>query len=105
MTITEHAPVIKAEAAPVSTWRRWLAPATFAVFGLVDIFVFGLFAHAGDVTFAFSPPFAKVTIPNLSLPAARGRSALPRPGAPPAPASARRTRSRSRRRAARGSVS
>ena len=70
MTITEHAPVVKAEAAPVSPWRRWLAPATFAVFGLVDIFVFGLFAHHGDATFAFSQPFAKVTIPNLSLPAA-----------------------------------
>ena len=70
MTITERAPVVKAEAAPVSPWRRWLAPATFAVFGLVDIFVFGLFAHHGDVTFAFSQPFAKVTIPNLSLPAA-----------------------------------
>ena len=70
MTITEHAPVVKAEAAPVSPWRRWLGPVTFAVFGLVDIFVFGLFAHHGDVTFAFSQPFAKVSIPNLSLPAA-----------------------------------
>ena len=63
MTITERAPVVKAEAAPVSPWRRWLGPATFAVFGLVDIFVFGLLAHHGDVTFAFSQPFAKVTIP------------------------------------------
>ena len=70
MTITERVPVVKAEAAPVSPWRRWLAPATFAVFGLVDIFVFGLFAHHGDVTFAFSQPFSKVTIPDLSLPAA-----------------------------------
>ena len=70
MTITERAPVVKAEAAPVSPWRRWLAPVSFAVFGLVDIFVFGLLAHHGDVTFAFSQPFAKVTIPNLSLPAA-----------------------------------
>ena len=71
MTITEHAPVVKAEAAPVSPWRRWLGPATFAVFGLVDIFVFGLLAHHGDVTFAFSQPFARVTIPNLSLPRKR----------------------------------
>jgi simple sugar transport system permease protein len=70
MTITEHEPVVKAEAAAVSTWRRWLAPATFAVFGLVNIFVFGLFAHHGDVTFASSQPFARVTIPNVSLPAA-----------------------------------
>jgi simple sugar transport system permease protein len=70
MTITERAPVVKAEAAPVSTWRRWLGPATFAVFGLVNIFVFGLLAHHGDVTFASSQPFARVTIPNFSLPAA-----------------------------------
>ena len=70
MTITERAPVVKVEAAPVSPWRRWLAPVSFAVFGLVDIFVFGLFAHHGDVTFAFSQPFSKVTIPDLSLPAA-----------------------------------
>jgi len=70
MTITERIPVVKAEAAPVSLWRRWLGPTTFAVFGLVDIFVFGLFAHHGDVTFAFSQPFSKVTIPDLSLPAA-----------------------------------
>ena len=40
------------------------------MFGLVDIFVFGLFSHSGDVTFAFSQPFAKVSVPNLSLPAA-----------------------------------
>ena len=57
-------------AAPVSAFRRWLAPVTFAVFGLVDIFVFGLFAHHGDATFAFSQPFAKVIVPNLALPAA-----------------------------------
>jgi simple sugar transport system permease protein len=70
MTITQHAPVVRAEAAPVNPWRRWLAPGSFAVFGLVDIFVFGLFAHHGDVTFAFSQPFSKVSVPNLSLPAA-----------------------------------
>jgi general nucleoside transport system permease protein len=55
---------------PSSTFRRWLAPVTFAVFGLVNIFVLGLNAHHGDATFAFSQPFAKVTVPNLTLPAA-----------------------------------
>ena len=40
------------------------------MFGLIDIFVFGLFAHTGDATFAFSQPFAKVSVPNLTLPAA-----------------------------------
>jgi general nucleoside transport system permease protein len=55
--------------APVSTFRRWLAPATFLAFGLIDIFVLGGYSHKGDATFAFSQPFAKVTVPNLSLPA------------------------------------
>jgi general nucleoside transport system permease protein len=55
---------------PSSTFRRWVAPVTFAVFGLVNIFVLGLNSHHGDATFAFSQPFAKVTVPNLSLPAA-----------------------------------
>jgi general nucleoside transport system permease protein len=56
--------------APVSTFRRWLAPATFAAFGLINIFVLGGYSHKGDATFAFSQPFAKVTVPNLTLPAA-----------------------------------
>jgi general nucleoside transport system permease protein len=55
---------------PSGAFRRWLAPVTFAVFGLVNIFVLGLNSHHGDATFAFSQEFAKVTVPNLSLPAA-----------------------------------
>jgi simple sugar transport system permease protein len=69
MTITEHIQVVVPEAAPVSPWRRWLGPAGFVFFGLIDIFVFGLFAHKGDASFAFSQPFAKVSVPNLNLPA------------------------------------
>jgi ABC-type uncharacterized transport system permease subunit len=53
-----------------STFRRWLAPTTFLAFGLIDIFVLGGYSHKGDATFAFSQPFAKVTVPNLSLAAA-----------------------------------
>jgi ABC-type uncharacterized transport system permease subunit len=53
---------------PSSAFQRWVAPATFAVFGLVSIFALGLNAHRGDATFAFSQPFAKVTVPNLTLP-------------------------------------
>src|SRR6266581_2603536 len=68
MTIMEHVPVMT-EAVPVSPWRRWLGPAAFALFGLVDIFVLGLFAHKGDASFAFSQPFAKVSVPDLNLPA------------------------------------
>ena len=56
--------------APVSPFRRWLAPGTFLAFGLIDIFVLGGYSHKGDATFAFSQPFAKVTVPNLTLPAA-----------------------------------
>jgi len=71
MTVTEHVPaVLAAGAAPTSAVRRWLAPATFLVIGLIDIFVLGLNSHKGDATFAFSQEFAKVTVPNLTLPAA-----------------------------------
>ncbi len=56
--------------APVSPFRKWLAPATFLAFGLIDILVLGGYSHHGDATFAFSEAFAKVTVPNLSLPAA-----------------------------------
>jgi general nucleoside transport system permease protein len=70
MSISERVPTVLTAAAPSSTSRRWLAPATFLVFGLIDIFVFGLNAKKGDAIFAFSQPFAKVTVPNLTLPAA-----------------------------------
>ncbi len=71
MTITERVPtVLAAGAAPGSALRRWLAPAAFLFFGLIDMLVLGLFSHKGDATFAFSQPFAKVTVPNLTLPAA-----------------------------------
>ena len=53
-----------------ASWsRRLAAPVTFAIFGLVDILVFGRNAH-GSVTFSFTPQFAKVSVPNLTLPAA-----------------------------------
>jgi len=68
MTITERVPTVLSTAAtPGSAFRRWLAPATFLLFGLIDIFVLGYFSHAGDSTFAFSEAFAKVTVPNLSM--------------------------------------
>jgi general nucleoside transport system permease protein len=73
MTLAEDVPPVDLDLAaqpPSSTFRRWLAPVTFAVFGLVNIFVLGRYSHHGDATFAFSQPFAKVTVPNLSLPAA-----------------------------------
>jgi ABC-type uncharacterized transport system permease subunit len=48
---------------------RFAAPLTYALFALVDILVFGVHAH-GDATFSFTPEFAKVSVPNLTLAAA-----------------------------------
>jgi simple sugar transport system permease protein len=48
---------------------RFAAPVTYAVFGLVDILVFGLRSR-GDAVFSFTPEFAKVTLPDLTLGAA-----------------------------------
>jgi ABC-type uncharacterized transport system permease subunit len=48
---------------------RFAAPITYAVFGLINILVFGLHAH-GDATLSFTPEFAKVSVPNLTLAAA-----------------------------------
>jgi general nucleoside transport system permease protein len=59
-------PVLLAEP-PVSSFRRWLAPVAFLLFGLVDILLLGGYSHHGDATFVFSAAGAKV--PNLSLPA------------------------------------
>jgi general nucleoside transport system permease protein len=71
MTITERVvSVLVPGAGSGSAFRRWLAPATFLVFGLIDILVLGYFSHSGDATFAFSQPFVKVIVPNLSLPGA-----------------------------------
>jgi len=69
MSITERVPTLLAAgvAAPGSAFRRWLAPATFLAFGLIDMLVLGGYAHSGDATFAFSQAFAKVTVPNLTL--------------------------------------
>jgi ABC-type uncharacterized transport system permease subunit len=50
--------------------RRLVAAGVFFLFGLIDIAGFGLYARHGDAIFAFSPEFAKVTVPDLGLPAA-----------------------------------
>jgi len=54
----------------VSFSRRLVAPVTFLAFGLIDILGFAMYAKHGDAHFAFSEEFAKVTVPNLDLPAA-----------------------------------
>ena len=63
-------PVLLPQEPAGAAWGgRFAAPITFALFGLVDILVFGIHAH-GSATFSFTPQFAKVTVPNLTLPAA-----------------------------------
>ena len=56
--------------APLTTERRHLAAATFIVIGLINIFVFGMLAHAGDASFELSLSSASVKIPVVTVPAA-----------------------------------
>jgi len=56
--------------APVSITRRYLAAGTFIALGLIDIFVFGLFAHRGDAVFALSLPGATPHVPSIRVPGA-----------------------------------
>jgi general nucleoside transport system permease protein len=56
--------------APLTTERRHLAAGTFIVIGLINIFVFGMLAHAGDASFELSLTGASVKIPVISVPAA-----------------------------------
>jgi len=49
--------------------RRTVTAAAFVAFGLVDILGFGLYSKHGHAVFAFSQQFAKVTVPDLGLPA------------------------------------
>jgi general nucleoside transport system permease protein len=61
-------PVLLPASPAQSRVRRFAAPLTFLAFGLVDILLLGR-AH-GSATLSFTPEFAKVTVPNLTLPAA-----------------------------------
>lgn len=55
--------------APLTADRRYLAAVTFAVFGVIDIVVFGLLAHKGDASFALSVSGSGVQIPVIRVPA------------------------------------
>ena len=55
---------------PVSLSRRYLAAGTFILLGLIDIFVFGFFAHRGDAVFALSLPGATPHLPAIHVPGA-----------------------------------
>jgi ABC-type uncharacterized transport system permease subunit len=50
--------------------RRAVAAGTFILLGLIDIFLFGLFAHAGDATFALTVSGTSVHVPSIHAPAA-----------------------------------
>jgi simple sugar transport system permease protein len=56
--------------APLTVNRRYLAGGVLAAFGLVDMLVFGLFAHKGDATFQLALPGASVNVPSIHAPAA-----------------------------------
>jgi simple sugar transport system permease protein len=53
--------------APIAVNRRLVTTAVFLVLGLVDVLVFGQFAHRGDAGFAFALPGAKVSVPTLHV--------------------------------------
>ena len=55
---------------PVSVSRRYLAAGTFILLGLIDILVFGFFAHRGDARFALSLPGATPHLPTIHVPGA-----------------------------------
>jgi simple sugar transport system permease protein len=61
--------------APVTVNRRVVAAGTFIAFGLIDI-LFGLYAHKGDATFAFSVSGAGVHVPSIHAPASAVAYAL-----------------------------
>ena len=50
--------------------RRAIAAGTFILLGLIDIFLFGLFAHTGDATFALTVSGTSVHVPSIHAPAA-----------------------------------
>jgi general nucleoside transport system permease protein len=56
--------------APAAVNRKVLSAGTFILLGLIDIFVFGLFSHHGDASFALSLPDAPVHVPAVHVPAA-----------------------------------
>ena len=50
--------------------RRAVTAGTFILLGLIDIFLFGLFAHQGDATFAFTVSGTSLQVPSIHAPAA-----------------------------------
>lgn len=65
--MTALAPTIRVGAVAASRTKQYVAAGVFAVFGLVDILVFGR-AH-GDATFVLTLPGTSVHVPDLVVPA------------------------------------
>ena len=59
-----------ATGAPISINRRMVAAGTFILFGLIDILVFGLFAHPGDAVFTLSVSSSAGHVLSIHAPAA-----------------------------------
>jgi ABC-type uncharacterized transport system permease subunit len=59
-----------ATGAPISINRRMVAAGTFILFGLIDILVFGLFAHPGDAVFTLSVSSSAGRVLSIHAPAA-----------------------------------
>ncbi len=60
---------ITALRAPLTAHRRYLAAAAFAGLGLIDIALFGVFAHSGDAVFSLSLSGAGTQLPDIHAPA------------------------------------
>jgi general nucleoside transport system permease protein len=54
----------------VPAGRRYLAAGTFVLLGVVNIAVFGFFAHPGDAVFALSLPGTSPHLPSIRIPGA-----------------------------------
>jgi len=55
---------------PQAETRRYIAAGTFVLLGLVDILVFGFFAHKGDALFALSLSGQGIQVPSVHVAAA-----------------------------------
>ena len=56
--------------APGAVGRKYLAAGTFVGLGLVNILIFGLFAHRGDAVFGLSLAGEGIQVPSIRVPAA-----------------------------------
>src|SRR2546427_520762 len=62
--------IAAATGAAITVNRRIVAASTFILFGLIDIFLFGVFAHPGDAAFTLSVANSAVHMPTIHAPAA-----------------------------------